>query len=149
MDRRNFISTTAGAAGIAALTAAGVAGAEENKMNHAAMGKPNPYLGLINSSLDCIKTASICLEHCIKTLGTGDTSLKNCANKVIELEVICSSLARLASYESQHLKELAKVAVNICIECEKECKKHKEHQVCLACAKSCAECLKECKSLGV
>ena len=113
------------------------------------MGKPNPNLALINTSIDCIKTASICIEHCIKSLGTGDTSLKDCAGKALEVEVICTSLARLASYESPHLKELAKVAMNICIDCEKECKKHKKkHQVCLACAKSCAECIVECKKMG-
>ena len=52
----------------------------------------------------------------------------------------------MAAQGSKHLAKYAKVAMEVCQDCEAECRKHEsEHQVCKDCASACAACAKECK----
>ena len=56
-------------------------------------------------------------------------------NERTRLSAMCAALARLASANSAHLVALAKVCGEVCLDCEKECRKHeKEHELCKACA---------------
>ena len=103
--------------------------------------------GLIDSAIDCVKTAEACLNHCIEVLGTGDTSLAKCAKSVTELKIYCTALYQAGSYNSDYLKEIVILSAKVCKDCEKECRKHKKHKTCLECADSCANCLKECKKI--
>ncbi len=87
------------------------------------------------------------MNHCFDVLGTGDTSLVECAKSVKELSFICESTFKAASNDSKYLKGLVAVAAKVCADCEKECSKHKKHKTCLDCADACLACLKECKKL--
>jgi hypothetical protein len=44
---------------------------------------------------------------------------------------------------------LARVAMDLCEECEKECRKHADkHVQCKECGEACAECHKACKAIA-
>jgi Cys-rich four helix bundle protein (predicted Tat secretion target) len=106
------------------------------------------HKALIDVALKCVGAGEVCLDHCYKLLGTGDTSLKDCVRTVSAMLPMCAALVRLAALDAPRLKELAKLCIDVCGDCETECKKHQEHHaLCRACAESCAECITACKKL--
>ena len=103
---------------------------------------------VVDTALDCVKKGQACIEHCLELFKIGDTSVAECANTVQEMLAICTAISQMASYRSKYLPDLAKVCINVCEDCENECRKHeKMHAACKACANSCEECIKECKKL--
>lgn len=106
------------------------------------------HKALIDGALRCVGTGAICQEHCMTLLGTGDTSLKDCIRSVATMMPMCEALAKLGALDAPRLKELARVCIDVCDDCEKECRKHEDHHAsCRACADSCSACVKECKTL--
>ncbi len=106
------------------------------------------HKALIDVALKCVGSGEVCLDHCYKLLGTGDTSLKDCVRTVSAMLPMCAALIRFAALDASRLKELAKLCIDVCADCETECKKHQEHHaLCRACAESCAECIGACKKL--
>lgn len=106
------------------------------------------YQSVIDAALTCVNRGDVCLNHCITLLGSGDTSLKECIRTVSAMLPMCAALARFAALEAGRLKELAKLCIDVCEDCEAECKKHADHHAaCKACGESCAACIKECKTL--
>ena len=145
MERREMLKTV-GAAMAAAIASSALA-ADHDHHNHGAMG--NPYASLIASSSDCLKTGEACLAHCLVLLGQGDKEMAACAQSVNGLLAVCGTLGKLAGQNSKHTAAMAKLAADVCAECEKECRKHeKKHAECKACADACASCLKECKKIS-
>jgi Cys-rich four helix bundle protein (predicted Tat secretion target) len=104
---------------------------------------------LISAASDCVLKAQVCLQHCLVLLGEGDKSLAACAKSSSQVEAICGALQNLAAAESKSLPALAKVAMDICKDCEEECKKTDKHPQCKACGEACAACYKECKKIAV
>lgn len=101
---------------------------------------------LISAASDCVQKGQVCLSHCLTLLGQGDKEMAACAQSVNQMLAVCGALQQLASQESRYLKSQAKIAMDICKECEDECKKHADkHDACKACMDSCAACYKECK----
>lgn len=144
-DRRNVLL---GGAAVAATLATGTAFAATGADAHHHHHEANKNTGLIDTALHCIKTGDACQAHCIELVKQGDTSIADCLNTVAEMLPMCTALAKLASYNSTHLVALAKVCIDVCEACEKECRNHEDkHAECKACADSCAECIKECKKL--
>jgi len=142
MFRRDVIAT----AGLAAMALASkVALADDHEHmhhDHGAMGNTK----LVESASTCIKAGDTCIAHCLQSFAAGDTSLAACAKSVNEMLSICSSLQKLASLGSAHLAEMSKLALSICLECEKECRKHEQqHDTCKACADACSACADECR----
>jgi hypothetical protein len=91
-----------------------------------------------------------CLAHCLILLGEGDKEMAECAKSVNQMLAICGSLHKLASQNSAYTARFAKLAADVCSDCEKACRKHeKKHAECKACAEACAACLKECKAVAV
>ena len=147
MNRREVLFAAGGAAAagaFSAFTPNAVFAAGEHKHEHRSTSNNAAF---IDTSLECIKTAELCLNHCFDVLGTGDTSLVECAKSVKELSFICESTFKAASNDSKYLKGLVAVAAKVCADCEKECSRHKKHKTCLDCADACLACLKECKKL--
>jgi Cys-rich four helix bundle protein (predicted Tat secretion target) len=103
---------------------------------------------LIASAADCVLKANICLQHCLVLLGQGDKDMAACAKSSSQVAAICTALQQLASAESKSLPQLAKVAMDICKDCEDECKKTDKHPECKACGEACAACYKECKAIA-
>jgi Cys-rich four helix bundle protein (predicted Tat secretion target) len=102
---------------------------------------------LIDTSSDCIKTGQACIAHCFDAFAAGDTSLAACARSVDQMMSVCGALQKLASAGSSNLPGLAKVALAICDDCERECRKHADHHdTCKACADACKNCAEACRS---
>ena len=104
---------------------------------------------LLDAAVNCGKVAEVCLAHCQRSLSTGDTMLKDCSRSVSELIPVCNALASLAAQGSAFLPKYAKMALEICKSCEKECRKHEGHHIqCKDCADACAACAKECRRVS-
>ena len=145
ISRRTLLTTASAAAAVAA---AGASVAEEGKKDdHQAHDRPK-NAALAESALDCVRTGEDCLEHCFAMFQHGDTSLAVCAGLVRELVIGCTALAQLAANDSRHVAALARVTRGICADCEKECRKHTRHKLCIVCADSCAECIKQCDAIA-
>ena len=140
MNRRSVLGAALGGASL--VMAMDKVFAEEHQYEHAA----SAHAALSEAARHCVSSSEACMSQCLQLLTQGDTSLAACAKSVYQMSAICEALARLASANSEHLAEFAKVAHAICLDCEKECRKHEnEHATCKACADSCAACAEECK----
>ena len=133
----------------AAIAAAAVVGraqaAEMQHHNHAAMANT----ALVSAAADCIQKGQVCLNHCLYLLGQGDKEMAACAKSVNEMLALCSALQSVANQESATLPRLAAIAMEVCNQCEEECKKHADkHDACKACGESCNACAKECKKIA-
>ncbi|MDR3464552.1 MAG: Csp1 family four helix bundle copper storage protein [Xanthobacteraceae bacterium] len=148
MDRRELLGIAAAGA---SLLAAGAAAADEHDHGHdhaAHMGHSpdGANARLAELARACVTTAGACLSHCLQAFAAGDTSLGSCARSVYQMSAVCEALARLAAAGSERLADFSRVANAVCLDCEKECRKHQdEHAECKACAESCAACAEECK----
>jgi Cys-rich four helix bundle protein (predicted Tat secretion target) len=139
MDRREMLL----AAGTLAAAAATARAADDHSHHHHT-GHPNQ--GLIESSAHCLMAGQACLQHCFDLLGKGEKEMAACAATVTETLAVCEALQKLASQKSKNLGAMAKVALDVCKQCEDECRKHeKKHQTCKDCADACAECIKMCR----
>lgn len=152
MNRRDVITTAAGS--IAALSLATVgrsafaqAPAKASPAPAAPEGPANQEL--VDSALACLRAGEICLQHCVKSLSTGDKSMAECAGTVRAMLPLCEALSKLALQNSTHLKALAAVCAKACRDCEAACKKHAHHHVeCKGCYESCTKCATECEKFA-
>jgi Cys-rich four helix bundle protein (predicted Tat secretion target) len=148
MNRRDFF-TAAGAAGLMAVATSALAEESHEHMNHAHMGGSMPNQALVDSAVACTKAGLACINHCLDSFAAGDISMAGCARNVDQMNNCCGTLAKLASVGSPHLAAMAKIAMAICQDCEKECRKHADHHaVCKACADACAACADECRKIA-
>jgi len=107
------------------------------------------HSSLVDSALDCLKAVQSCNDHCIELVKSGDTSIADCMSTVSEMLAACTALSQLALYQSTHLVAMAKVCIDVCEDCENECKKHEaKHAECKACADACRDCIKACKKVA-
>ncbi|CAK0781887.1 conserved hypothetical protein [Gammaproteobacteria bacterium] len=140
MNRREMMMG-AGVAALAAMTKVSLA--DEHHHIHPDGNKNEK---LIKASANCIQAGHRCIHHCLELLGQGDTEMAACAISVNQMLAICTAVEQLAGFDSKHLPKLARVAMDICKECETECRKHEQkHAECKACAEACAVCLEECQ----
>ena len=117
--------------------------------DHSAMGMDTANGKVIDTASTCIKSGEACLAHCLASFASGDTKMAACAKTVDVMLSTCATLQKLAAAGSAYLPEMAKLALAVCQDCEKECRKHEqEHAVCKTCAESCAACAEECKKLA-
>lgn len=146
MDRRELLM---GAAALAVAATTGRAFAAEHNHSahdHHTMSSRNDKL--IAAAADCVAKANICLQHCLDLLGQGDQSMAACAKSSSQVAAVCAALQQLASADSKHLPKLARAAMDVCKECEQECKKTEKHPECKACKEACAACYEECKKVA-
>ena len=141
-DRRNILL---GAAAAAVTLTSNSAFSATDHSHH----KMNKNTALVDSALDCLKAGQACNDHCIELVKSGDTSIAECMSTVSEMLAACTALSQLASYQSKHLAAMAKVCIDVCEDCEKECAKHEDkHAECKACADACRDCIKACKKVA-
>ncbi len=157
MDRRTVLKG-AGAAVAAAFTASALAADKvghdqhdhgshdsHDHHEHAASAKLD---ALMQAAGDCAQKGELCLAHCLVLLGNGEREMAACAKSVNQTIAICRALETLAGQGSPYADKLAVMAIDVCKECEDECRKHeKKHAECKACADACAACLKQCKAI--
>lgn len=148
MDRREVL-LGAGALAAAAATsalAADKADAGHEHHHHHPTGARNQKL--LESATHCVMAGEICLDHCHDLLSEGDKAMGACAKSVNQLLAICGALRSVAAQDGTALKAMAKVAMDVCKECEDECRKHeKKHKECKDCGDACADCYKACKEI--
>jgi Cys-rich four helix bundle protein (predicted Tat secretion target) len=150
MQRRHLV--TAAAAATAAFAAMAqpkskpaAADAHAHHHHHGGAGK---YEAVMHSAAHCVMTGEVCLAHCHMVLAEGDKSMAECAKSVNELVAACTALRALAAQESPRLPALAKVVMDVCLACEKECRKHeKKHQQCKDCGDACKACAEDCRKV--
>ena len=94
---------------------------------------------------DCTSKGERCIAHCLVSFQEGDTELADCAAKVHEMQAVCNGFSYLVASNSGYIGDYAKVCRQVCMDCEKECLKHKEHHECKDCADACVACMKECE----
>ncbi len=150
MNRRELLL------GVTAMATAAIAGkafAAEHEHEHAGKEMAHEHSSahhdkLIAAAADCVLKANLCLQHCIVAMGKGEKDLAACAKSSSQVAAICTALQQLASADSKQLPQLAKVAMEICKDCEEECKKTERHPECKACKEACAACYQECKAIA-
>ncbi|NVO17477.1 MAG: Csp1 family four helix bundle copper storage protein [Rhodoplanes sp.] len=141
MNRRHVLTTAAALAVVA-----GPAFAQGHAGHDSPSGLNAP---LVAAATNCVRAGLACINHCFDSLAAGDTSLAACARSVDQMSAVCGALAKLASAGSPHLPAMAKLAQAVCLDCEKECRKHADHHaVCKACADACAACAEECRKVA-
>jgi Cys-rich four helix bundle protein (predicted Tat secretion target) len=142
MNRRELLLS---GVALASATLVGKAQAVEGRAHHHATVNTN----LIVATSDCVQKGQICLSHCLMLLGQGDKEMAACAQSVNQMLAVCGALQQLASQESPYLARQAKIAMDVCKQCEDECKKHADkHDACKACMESCEACYNECKKIA-
>jgi Cys-rich four helix bundle protein (predicted Tat secretion target) len=155
MDRREMLKVATGgimlaAAGNTAFAAEAAKPPAGHEHMHDMHVSGNKNQSLIDAASDSVKKGQACLQHCIELLIQGDKEIGKCAMLVNDMLAACAAIQQLASYNSAHLAKMAKVAMDICRDCEIECRKfEKKHQVCKDSADACAACFNECKKIAV
>ena len=151
MDRREMLK---GAAGGLILAAAGnTVFAAENAKQPAShqhthvSGKKNQ--SPIDAAADSVKKGQACLSHGLEMLSQREyKDMAVCAMRVSDMVAACTAIEQLANYNSPHLPKMARVVMDICQDCEKECRKfEKEEAICKETADSCVVCFNECKKI--
>lgn len=117
--------------------------------HHHAHGNAGKYDAVMQSAAHCVMTGETCLAHCHIVLADGEKEMAECAKSVNELVAVCTALRSLAAQGAPRTPAMAKVALDTCLACEKECRKHeKKHSQCKDCADACKACADDCRKLG-
>lgn len=93
---------------------------------------------MLAAANNCVDKGQRCITHCLASFREGDVQLADCASKVHEMQAICSAFSYLLAANSGYIEAYASVCEKVCLDCEKECRKHEEHIECKACAEACA-----------
>jgi Cys-rich four helix bundle protein (predicted Tat secretion target) len=146
MDRRELLT---GSALFAAAAMTRVALAAEEHEHHHHHDMPLPTASLLTAVTDCLLKGQICSDHCLINLGEGEKEMAPCAQSVAQMLATCGALQKLASANSKYVPQMAKLARDVCKDCEAECKKHADkHKECKDCMESCAACARECEKFA-
>ena len=145
MNRRDALKTTAAAGAVlsfAALAADPPKAAKETTKPSGIAAHKEMY----EAALECVRVGQECLDHCVRSLSTGDKMMAECAGTLRAMLPLCQSVIELSRLDSVHLKALAAVCAKACRDCEAACKKHSGHHAeCKACMESCARCATACE----
>jgi Cys-rich four helix bundle protein (predicted Tat secretion target) len=144
INRRDALKTTAVAGAVLSFAALA---ADPPKAKDAT--KPSgisAHQEIYDAALACIRVGEECLDHCVRSLSTGDKMMAECAGTVRAMLPLCHAVVELSRLDSTHLKALAAVCAKACRDCEAACKKHSGHHAeCKACMESCARCAAACE----
>ena len=147
MNRRDALKTTAVAGAV--LSFAALAGDPPKAPEAKAATKGSgidAHKEMYLAALECARAGAECLDHCVRSLSTGDKMMAECAGTVRAMLPLCEAVAELSMLDSAHLKALAAVCAKACRDCEAACKKHSgHHPECKACMESCAKCAAACE----
>ncbi|MGH7964266.1 MAG: Csp1 family four helix bundle copper storage protein [Candidatus Binatia bacterium] len=143
LTRRTFLLGASG--GLVAALTVPPARAEERAATPAAHGQ---YQHLAEAALNCVGWGERCHKHLMGLFASGDTSLVQCAARIQDMVAVCRAVANLAAAESEYLKPLAKVCIDVCKSCETECRKHEQrHLICKETADVCARLVVACEKI--
>lgn len=150
MDRREMLKATTGGLMLAAAGST-VFAAEKTKQPaaHQHTHEANKYRGLIDAAANSVKNGQACISHGLVMLSQREyKDMAICAMRVGDMVAACTAIGQLANNNSPNLVKMAKVVMDICKDCEKECRKfEKEEETCKQTADSCVACFNECKKI--
>lgn len=89
----------------------------------------------------CQTAGDACLAHCLRLLGSGDTSMAACAKAVVVMLPTCEAMGTLVENQSERLPALAAVCADLCRDCAAACEPHAGHHA------ECADCLAACRGV--
>lgn len=143
MNRRDALKTTVAAGAVLSFQAlAQDAGAKSVIAPSGIAAHKDVYA----AALECVRVGNECLDHCVRSLSTGDKMMAECAGTVRAMLPLCEATARLAMLDSKHFKAMAALCAKACRDCEAACKKHANHHAeCKACMESCRACAEACE----
>jgi Cys-rich four helix bundle protein (predicted Tat secretion target) len=116
-----------------------------------ALAQPAPakHAALAAAAKRCVEVGEICLKHCIKATEAGDKSLVDCLRTTRAMLAVTTAMAQFAEQNAKRLKPLAKVCLDVCRDCEAECRKHITHHAeCKACFEACGAMISQLKRLA-
>jgi len=146
LSRRNLLAGAAALTTLSGMSVLGRANAEEHSHQHHQHTIDQGRMRIVEHATDCVMKGETCVAHCLELFKAGDTSVAECADTVHEMLASCTAMAKLAAYDSRHLKDFVRACVGVCEDCEKACREHeKKHAECKACADSCADCIRVCR----
>ena len=142
-SRRLLLQKTAIiAVGIATLRMSGIFGSPAFAQAQKAVAKPKsstPHQAIVDAAKSCISKGETCRRHCVRTIRSGDNSLQDCLRAIEAMLPVCQAMSRLAVNNASRLKDLGKVCLDVCRDCEAECIKHAGHHAeCKACKEACS-----------
>ncbi|MBS0243981.1 MAG: four-helix bundle copper-binding protein [Proteobacteria bacterium] len=148
IDRRRL------AAGLAVLIASGsTVRAQGHDHSHSAAApstataplkkpeQPSSLKAVVAAADRCEKRGTVCRAHCIRLIRKGDISLVECRRLVEAMLPVCAAVGKLASQNAPRFKDLAKVCLAVCADCEAECRKHAAHHA------ECKGCMEACQNM--
>ena len=150
MDRREMLKVATGGLMLAAAgnTVFAAEKAKEPAVHKHVHHGPHKYQSLIDAAADSVKKGQACLSHGLYMLSEREyKEMAICAMRVNDMVAACTALGQLANYNSPNLIKMAKVVMDICKDCEKECRKFKDEEICVQTADSCVTCFNECKKI--
>lgn len=139
MNRRQVLAAGLGAVALAQAGRA-MAGPAAKSPHAGHDKKVDPALAaLAAAAAECVDSGSACLQHCLHSLGTGETMMAACSKTVVDMLAGARALVDLANSGSKHLKAAAALVADLASDCEAECRKHEAmHATCKRCAECCA-----------
>ena len=147
MNRRELIKSAAVSGAV--LSATAIAQAPAAKTEAKAAIQPSgiaAHKAVYDAAVECLRVGRECLDHCVRSLSTGDKMMAECAGTVRAMLPLCDAVAELAMLNSTHLKAVAAICAKACRDCEAACKKHAGHHAeCKACMESCTRCAEACE----
>ena len=151
MDRRELLKGAAGGLILAAAGNAVFAAEDHAGHQHTVHKHTQKNQSLIDAAANGVKIGQACLQHSLEMLSEGENKgMAVCAMRVTDMIAACTAIEQLANYHSPHLPKMARVVMDICSDCEKECRKcEKEMEICKLTAESCVICFNECKKIAV
>jgi len=138
MTRREMLGVATAAAVVTAAARVSAAPAMDHSQHNVGAST------LADAAANSVKSGEACLQHCLDTLTTGDTSMADCAKSVRDMIALAQATYLLSLANSKHYKATAKLAGDAAKDCEIQCKKHADkHAVCKTCMECCQKLIAE------
>jgi Cys-rich four helix bundle protein (predicted Tat secretion target) len=146
INRRDFTAAASSVAALGMVAISGNAIADDDGDTHRHHKQHEPkHQDLVDAALECVAKGQACISHCLDLMASGDTSVAECTKSANLMTPFCDTFARFAVADSALLKDMAKMCVMVCENCEKMCHEHEdEHVECFECAQACRNSIKIC-----
>lgn len=113
---------------------------------HAGKGMPPADVALspaeaaaVEALKRCGVAAEQCLSYAVESLGSGDPSMKACAQSTREVAILCDASIALVNARSKLARTQLALCRQACMQCQSECEAHAGHHwSCKASAEACA-----------
>jgi hypothetical protein len=142
MNRRDAITAIGvTAAGLATLSTAATAAAQEKGDHHAHFTK------CAKACADCQLQCDMCFTHCKGLLAAGKKEHETTTQICVDCAECCKLAATLTARMSPLAAEACECCAKCCDRCAEACEKFPDDKHMAECAKSCRDCAKACREM--